>query len=159
MRPDIKLKNKSGIYCIKNTINNKVYIGRTKCFYRRCHQYLYDFKSRSIGHLNDYLFNSLRKYGIENFTFTVVEYCTLDQIQEKELFWIKSFESTVSKKGYNLRLDVNGSMKTDGRTSDKISKRLKREWSQGVRKDHSLKLRMSWKKGTDRNSVSYSPKL
>lgn len=144
MKPDFKLTNHSGIYQIRNIVNGKVYIGRTKCFYKRCHQYLYDFRERSIGHLNDYLYRSMCKYGMENFSFEILEYCETHITPERELYWITLKESNDRSKGYNLRLDVNGKMLTSSETSLRISSRLKKEWSEGSRNSHSDKLKASW---------------
>ena len=33
--------NKSGIYCIRNIVNNKVYIGKSKNIYNRITQHIY----------------------------------------------------------------------------------------------------------------------
>ena len=153
MKPDINLKNKSGIYIIENSVDGKIYIGRTKCFYKRCYQYLYDFKHRNIGHLNDYIYRAMKKHGIDNFSFKVLEYCVVEMTPERELYWIISRESNHRLKGYNIRLDVNGSMVTSAETSNRISARLKREWSEGLRDGHSEKLKIAWGK-RDRKAQS-----
>lgn len=145
IRPNRKIKGVSGIYQIRNTINGKMYIGRTKCFYRRYAQYLHDFKKRNIGHINEYLFNSMKKHGINNFSFEILERCSFEISPERELFWILQKKSNNKDVGYNLRLDVSGKMITDSRTSKKISDRLKEEWNNGVRQQHSNKLKESWK--------------
>ena len=43
-----------------------------------------------------------------------------------------------------MRLDTGSGMIVSKSTSDKISRRLKAEWSSGVRSDHSKKLKQSW---------------
>ena len=102
------LPRSGGIYCIRNTLNDKRYIGRTKSFYRRCHQYIYDFKNRSIGHLNDYLYNAMLKYGLDSFVFEIVEHCEFSIQPDRELYWIKTFNTTDRDFGYNIRLIVTG---------------------------------------------------
>lgn len=147
---NIIFKNKSGIYMIKNLVNKKVYIGRTKCFYRRYHQYKTSFKTKNNKHINNYLLNSMVKYGWDNFVFIVLELCKNEITPERELYFIKLFESTDKSKGYNLRTDTFGKMITHPDTSLKISKRLKKEWNNGARKDHGLKLKNSWIESKDR---------
>lgn len=144
MKSNYKLKSKSGIYQIKNKINGKVYIGRTKCFYRRCLQYRAAFKHKDITRINQHLMNAFNKYGIENFVFEPLEFCHPEIIEQKELYWMKLLNSTDRNKGYNLRLDSDGHMITHPETSLKISNRLSKEWANGTRKDHSSKLKAAW---------------
>ncbi len=153
MKPDFKLKNHSGIYQIRNNVNGKIYIGRSKCFYRRCYQYLYDFRERSLGHINDYLYKSMSKHGIEKFSFEVLEECPNYLTPERELYWITTLDSNNRDKGYNIRLDVDGKMLTALETSTRISSRLKKEWSEGSRNGHSDKLKLAWR-NRDRNAQS-----
>lgn len=137
-------KDLGGIYKITNTVNGKCYIGRTKCFYQRCNQYIHDFYKRNINHINDYMYNSMQKYGFENFTFRIVEICDVEYQQERENFWMEYFDTHNSLLGYNLRKDTDGSMETHPSTSKKITERLKKEWSDGTRDGHSDKLKASW---------------
>ena len=65
-------------------------------------------------------------------------------LAEKELFWIGRLRVTDRNVGYNLRLDSSTGMVTHSETSIKISNRLKKEWSEGVRDGHSDKLKVSW---------------
>lgn len=137
-------KDLGGIYKITNTVNGKCYIGRTKCFYQRCGQYIHDFNKRNINHINDYMYNSMEKYGFDKFIFRVIEICDVDHQQERENFWMDYFDSHNSMIGYNLRKDTLGGMQTHPNTSRKISERLKVEWESGVRDGHSDKLKASW---------------
>lgn len=134
-----------GIYRIRNKVNGKLYIGRTKSFKRRFQQYIYDFNNQRIDHINQYLLNSMSFHGFENFAFEIVEICELSVQQDRELYYIEYYDTTNKEKGYNLRKDVNGSMITHEDTSNKISKRLKVEWENGVRKHHSELMKESWK--------------
>jgi group I intron endonuclease len=54
-----------GIYIIINNVNNKIYIGQSWKMEERWK------KHRSHTH-NQYLKNSIIKYGIENFSFNVL---------------------------------------------------------------------------------------
>lgn len=85
------------IYKATNKINGKCYIGQTKL----------SLKRRICAHVtikdhNNYFHNAIKKYGIENFKWTILEICfTQKELDEKEEMYIKHFES-FGPKGYNL---------------------------------------------------------
>ena len=144
MTPNVFLKNRPCVYGIRNLVNNKVYVGKTKCIHKRCHQYVYDFRHRAIGHLNDHLFNSMCKHGIEKFEMFPLEFCDVSMLAERELYWMVALGSLFKNRGYNLRADSSTGIMVSEETSAKISKNLKRQWSNGVRDDHSGKLKAAW---------------
>ena len=151
MKPKGLPTNGFWIYLIVNSINGKIYVGKTKRPYHRCHQYLYDFENRNLGHINDHLFNAFSKYGINNFHMILWEKCENDiHTAQRELFWIDQFNTTNRKKGYNLRRDSQTGMIVHRETSDKISNRLKAEWKNGIRKEHSQKLKDKWEENPER---------
>lgn len=134
----------SGIYKITNNIDGKVYIGKTKNFKNRWRQYLYDFENKRVRCLNSYIMNAMLKYGFDSFTFSIVESCDVSICAERELYWMDFYDSCNHDKGYNLRRDSSSGMITHESTSNKISKRLKEEWSSGIRSDHSDKMIKKW---------------
>ena len=92
---------KSGIY--KITINNKLYVGYAKNFEKRKNKHykmLIDKK-----HINPYLQNSFIKYN--EFNFDIIEECAEDELEEKEMFWIKELD-TFEGDGYNLTAGGGG---------------------------------------------------
>lgn len=152
MKPNPFYKNVSGIYGIRNVINNKLYIGKTHCMYSRCHQYVYDLSNRNIGHINDYLFNAIRKVGVENFEFFGLEFCNPDDLSTRELHWITYYKTTERNYGYNLRMDSSGGMIPHDETRTKISDNLRRQWAQGDRSGHSQKMKNKWASDPKRKS-------
>lgn len=133
----IKIEDsKPGIYVIKNLINNKVYVGKSKNIYKRLHQHKSDIKidNRNYNE-NPHLLNSIKKYGIDNFDYYVIEYIdeSLDTesiemiLSERELFWMKDLDCLNKEKGYNLRYDSKGKCYVSDETKIKISNRLKKE--------------------------------
>jgi hypothetical protein len=48
------------------------------------------------------MYKDFKKYGIDNFSFGVLEECTLDKLDEREIYWIKYYNSY--NDGYNLTL-------------------------------------------------------
>lgn len=90
-----------GIYKITNTINGKVYIGQSQCITKRWKNHkitAYNSNDRSYEYP---LYRAIRKYGIENFDFSILENCTIEQLDEREIFWIKFYSSDNSCYGYN----------------------------------------------------------
>lgn len=133
----------SGIYLIKNTVDGKVYVGKSKNIYERYMQYVRDFKKQAAYHMNTYLLRAMNKHGFENFEMTLLEECHICELSDRELFWMIELES-LGDKGYNLRSDTDQGMMTHPLTSKKISDRLRFEWESGIRDGHGEKLRASW---------------
>lgn len=82
---------KGKIYKIVNKINGKVYVGCTiNSLEQRFYEHLYrcfktDYKSK--------LYNSIKKYGEENFEISLIEECDLSIIYETEKKYVKEFNS------------------------------------------------------------------
>ena len=90
----------SGIYKIVNTIDDKIYVGRSKNVYKRVRAHKCDLRKNRHG--NQYLQNSWNKYGEENFMWEVIELCSLDIISERESYWIKELNTLDRDCGYNI---------------------------------------------------------
>lgn len=82
------------IYKITNLINGKVYIGQSVDPKRR-------FQEHKSGYGNIPLYNSIKKYGVENFSFEVIEK-DIENYDEREIFWIDFYQSTDRDFGYNI---------------------------------------------------------
>lgn len=107
------------IYKITNKVNGKVYIGQTtkeKGFNGRyqCNgigvERVYNYiksrmKDKNNGSYNKYLYNSIKKYGFENFEVNKIfdVAFSLNELNIKEELWIKYYNSTNRKFGYNFR--------------------------------------------------------
>lgn len=95
------------IYCAKNIINNKVYIGKTKN----------SLEYRKKGHFDDAFKNeselkfhkALREFGINCFEWTIIfedNSITVEELNLKEIEFIRFFDSI--NNGYNMCLGSNG---------------------------------------------------
>lgn len=145
--------NCPGIYVIKNSINGKIYVGKSKNCYKRLNQHLYDIRTLERNYNeNPHLLSAINKYGIENFDYYLVEKFDKNLecpeleklLYEKELYWMKELDSLNKEKGYNLRYDSEGKCYCSEETSKKITNRLKKEWESGIRDKHSDKLKEYW---------------
>lgn len=95
----------SYIYKITNIITNKIYIGYTsqKNINRRFYQHKYEAFNTDEESNHSYLYQSMRKYGTENFIIEIVY--EFDQIlqnwEELEKYYIKKYNS-IRPNGYNI---------------------------------------------------------
>ena len=91
------------IYKITNTINGKMYIGKTEqTIEKRFQQHCND--SQRDGMSNRPLYKAMRKYGVEFFSIEEIE--QTDQPEEREIYWIEFYGTF--KNGYNATLGGDG---------------------------------------------------
>ena len=94
------------IYRVTNQVNGKIYIGKTSNFEKRKREHLYDIDDGLPFH------SALIKYGIENFIWEIIdESQDEDEINQKEIFWIKELNSCIhfpNSNGYNITLGGEG---------------------------------------------------
>lgn len=122
------------IYNIVNKINGKVYVGQTKNTKKRATSHKY-MLNKGIHH-SKYLQNSFNKYGIENFEFSIIEECTNNNVDDREIFYIQKFKSNNPDYGYNIlaggnsRRDIfeNSLMSDEGKKA--ISERMSNYWEE-----------------------------
>lgn len=95
-----------GIYKITNNINGKVYVGQSNNIHKRWNQHTskYEWNRNS----DKPLYKAFSKYGLQNFTFSVLEECSLEELDKKEEYWIKKLNSLVHHNGYNIRSGGEG---------------------------------------------------
>lgn len=103
------MSNKCGIYKIKNKANNKLYIGQSVNIRTRKNSHLSSLKNNT--HYNTHLQRAFNKYGVENFEFTVIEYCDQDMLYERENFWIGHYQTYDFELGYNATIPSVGDEK------------------------------------------------
>lgn len=117
------------IYLAKNKINNKVYVGQT----------IRDLELRKKVHVrsalqgSDYLFHrALRKYGSDNFEWSVLEESLNENLNDLEKKYIKYYQSYAaeSKTGYNMTIggDNNYGSKGDIHWLNRLSEEEKELW-------------------------------
>lgn len=94
----------SAIYCYVNKLNKKKYVGQTNNIKRRYNEHKSDAYNSKSSSYNLPISNAIRKYGLENFDFTILEDNIDNQniIDKRERYWIKDQRSLVSEWGYNI---------------------------------------------------------
>ena len=103
-----------GIYKITNLINNKSYIGQASNIEQRFlnHKTL-PFSPKSSQY-NSIFYRAIRKYGISNFSFEILEECKTEELDEKEIYWIAFYHTFIGWKdcqGYNMTIGGHGTRK------------------------------------------------
>lgn len=111
---------KTGIYKIINNLNNKVYVGSAIDIDTRWCKHKKMLHEST--HHSKKLQNSYNKYGINNFTYEIIELCEKHFLLEREQYWIESFDSY--KNGYNSRPIANSNLGLKLPISDETRKKI-----------------------------------
>lgn len=103
------------VYTITNRVNGKVYVGQTKNFAKRKAGHLYGAR-KGCPQL---IYRAMRKHGIENFVFEVVEECEDELINEREQHWVTKYDSF--NNGYNMTTGGNQNTRVSDQTKRVLS--------------------------------------
>ena len=115
------------IYIFTNKVNNKQYVGSTIGDpQRRYNQHIYNAKYENVHQYNYPLYQAMRKYGFDSFTFEVIyqEDCSEEHIRDIEREYIIKY-NTLSPNGYNQTLETQHPL-SDDKSYQKMSE-TKRE--------------------------------
>lgn len=109
-----------GIYKITNLTNNKSYIGKSSNIEERFKYHKYNYQSFGKD-WNKTLYKAFRKYGLNNFSFDIIEEMTKDEYDKfsnnREQYWIQYYDSF--ENGYNETKGGEGGFIPRGLSSTK----------------------------------------
>lgn len=89
-----------GIYKVTCKINNKIYVGQSVNIEIRLKGHTKNHLNENLVDYNTKFYRALRKHGIENFTFEIIEEVkTKSLMNDRETYWISRYDSF--KNGYN----------------------------------------------------------
>jgi len=129
-----KLTCASGIYQIKSTTNNKIYIGSAVNFKNRKADHICTLKRNKH---NQHLQNHFNKYGLDDLVFSILEFCPPKKLIEREQHYMDALnpEFNICKIAGN-QLGFKHSEETKKRMSEYHRNRPKL-----VRIEHSKKMK------------------
>jgi excinuclease UvrABC nuclease subunit len=91
------IKGKTGIYLFINKVNKKKYVGKAKNLQDRLRDYTN--KNSLTKAISSSMFaRALLKFGENNFSFSIIEHCSTENLNKREQFYIK-----LLKPQYNIR--------------------------------------------------------
>ena len=126
----------TGIYKITNLVNGKMYIGQSIDIYKRWKEHKATSLNTESQAYNYPIYCAFRKYGFENFKFEVIEECSTDKLDEKEIYYIEKYNSYIggeNANGYNLTTGgegTRGKIFTDEEL-EQMSQRMKGKLAKG----------------------------
>lgn len=97
----------TGIYCYYNKINGKRYVGQAMDLDRRKKDHLVRAFNEFSGNneYNSILHRAFRKYGYDNFEYSILEECSVAELNNKEMYWIAFYDCV--NNGYNINAGGN----------------------------------------------------
>lgn len=134
-----------GIYKITSP-SGKIYIGQSVNIEKRFEYYKYINSIKNQAKL----YNSFKKYGIEQHKFEIIEECSIEQLNEKEIYWGLCF-NTINE-GLNHKLGNQNSVISE-ETKLKMSKKVYqydlegnfiKEWNSISEPSLALKINKGW---------------
>lgn len=94
----LQSKTKTGIYKITNIITDECYIGQAVDVYKRWNEHCKCGLGIDTPPGNK-LYKAIQEYGLENFTFELIEECSSSELNEKEKYFIELYQADTY--GYN----------------------------------------------------------
>ena len=101
MEGNIFMSKICGIYIIKNTINDKVYIGQSVNIQARWYAHCASARSDRQDSYTE-IHQAMKNLGVKNFYYEVLEECDISELNKREIYYIQCYDSY--KNGYNMTL-------------------------------------------------------
>ena len=131
------MKNNDVWFIYKTTclINGKIYVGQHKSHKMR--RLLIDNWYIGSGKI---LKNAIKKYGKNSFVREILEYCSKDTANDREIYWISKLNSTNRAIGYNIDPGGSGGERDVKYNYGKNHPRYGKHWSEEHKKQQSLRM-------------------
>lgn len=90
-----------GIYKFTNILNGHSYIGQSRNIEARKRKHLQFAFNQNTSDYDGVFHRAIRKYGVENFEFEVLEECDCKCLNDRERYYIQKYNTLVPN-GYNM---------------------------------------------------------
>jgi group I intron endonuclease len=113
--------NNCGVYEFFCKIDGRKYIGKSKNIKVRIRRHINDL--RSGKHDSSILQEAFDKHGENNFSFMVLEICSENLLDDREIYWIKERGSHITDGGFNISWggkSINAGLKASSETKEKM---------------------------------------
>jgi group I intron endonuclease len=94
-----------GIYCLTSP-DGKVYVGQSTDLRARYGSFFYYRKTKTNSYRG--LEEAVSKYPRKQWRHEILQYCSKEELDELEEFWIKELDATNPERGYNKELGGRG---------------------------------------------------
>jgi group I intron endonuclease len=119
----------TGIYCIENKVNGKLYVGSSLDIEKRFRKHLADLKE--CKHHSRHLQRAWNEYTPVTFDFVILELSTREDLLQREQYWLTLLQSADSKFGYNISPTAGSPL---GSKHSELAKQQKSERMRGHKK-------------------------
>lgn len=147
----------TGIYKITNLINGKSYVGQSIDIHKRWKREIEDSNNANRISYDYPLMRAFRKYGIDNFNFEIIEECCIEDLNEKEIYWIDFYDTFFH--GYNQTLGGDTTIRqpkekiigviNDLLNTDMIHKDIAAKWDISTEMVQGINTGRYWKHNAD----------
>lgn len=97
--PSIReLSKKTGVYALVNQVTGRIYVGSSIHTPTRRSVHFRELKHHK--HPNWKLQRDAKKFGVDSFSFIILEECSLADVKLREQFWLDKLEAV--NRGYNI---------------------------------------------------------
>jgi len=137
--------NRSGIYRWTNKINNKCYVGSSINLTKRLrYYYSLKFLQKTLLKEKSLIYSAILKYGYSNFSLDILEYCNIENLIEREQYYINNLKPKYNIcKIANSRLGTKQSIETKklmslksrGKNNGNFGKKAKEETIKKITKN------------------------